>query len=68
MKIYYITAYTGQWANRRLAFPDYESAMNYARMEHEESDVTEVWMTVFNTRRTGAWGSLDIEVNEPINF
>lgn len=68
MKIYYITAYTGQWAHRRLAFKDYDAAMDYARTERENEDVVEVWMTVFDTERTGSYGSLEIESNEPIEF
>lgn len=68
MKIYYISAYVGDWANRRLAFKDYESAMDYARAEWENEDVVEVWMTIFDTERTGVRGSLDIVENYPIEF
>lgn len=67
MKLYYVTAWTGEWAHRRLMFKNKEVAKRYAKMEMEEGDdVRDVWITVYDTSRTGSWGAVEMEYNGPI--
>lgn len=69
MKLYYVTAYTGQWAHRRLMFANKQAAWNYAKKEQESDDVREVWMTVYDTSRPAeVEGSIHMEVNCPIDY
>lgn len=63
MKVYQITAYTGQWAHRRLFFNDLDVAMKYAKNEVECDDVREVWLTIIDTDRTGSYGALELDYN-----
>ena len=68
MKLYYVTAWTGEWAHRRLMFTDKEAAKEYAEFEMGERDVRDVWMTVYDTSRTGSWGSVVMEYNGPMKY
>lgn len=66
MKLYYVTAWTGEWSHRRLMFPELSSAKHYAEQELESDDVRDVWLTVYDTSRTDSWGSVKMEYNGPI--
>lgn len=67
MKIYHVTIYTTDGGQRRLYFPNYENAIDWALSEKSEmDDVDEVWLCVINPNRTGSYGSCEIEENQRI--